>query len=152
MIRKNKISGFTLVELMVVIGIVGVLVKMSATSFLIYRSKAAYAVAENTVRNAILAAEGSLVNTDNPPASFSYTTQSTSGGVTDPTMAAFLLNYQIPRNVLFGASYDNTCDNSGCEYFKLEAKHCSGTKFPRYIRYGDGFDIYVEDLPAIGCI
>ena len=147
--RSEK--GFTLIELLTVIVIIGILAGLGITSFGVYRSSAAYAVANKTIRDAQISMEAGLTNEDDPPPAVALTTQHVQGPVQDPNAAQLLPAMQLPRQTSFAVSYDPDCLDPGCESASLQVRHCQGDEFVRYVRYGDGAWDYLEHLAGTGC-
>lgn len=61
--RKNNQKGFTLVELMIVVAIIGILAAIAIPQFAAYRAKAFNSAAESDLRNFKTAMEASLADT-----------------------------------------------------------------------------------------
>ncbi|MEZ4754563.1 MAG: type II secretion system protein [Bdellovibrionota bacterium] len=146
--RKEK--GFTLIELLIVTALIGVLSSMAMTGFSVYRASAAYAVVERTVSSARTAAEAGLSDADNPPAAVALTSVNTQGPL--PGAAGdYLVGMQVPSNVKVEVEYDPTCTTALCQSELVEVKHCWGNEFARWIRYGDGVDILLQNVAGEGC-
>lgn len=64
--RKNGEKGFTLIELMIVIAIIGILAAIAIPQFLQYRIKSYNAAANTDIKNAYTAAQAYFI--DNPAA------------------------------------------------------------------------------------
>lgn len=144
--------GFTLIELLTVIAIIGVLASLSMSGFSLYKASAAYAVASQTLHGARNALEAALSDPDNPPAAVELDSQEAPGPIADPVARRLLLGMQLPRNVKLSYGYDPTCLDSACAYESyLQANHCSGKEFVRWIRFGDGVEIMLDHVRGDGC-
>lgn len=147
---KNS-RGFTLIEMLVVVGILGVLAHLALTSLYVYRSKAAYSTLQITMKNTRNAAEASLIDPEHQPPAVALVSQNVPGPLSDPAAAAFLPGMQIPKNIKFQVSYDPACDDGGCVASFVEIKHCSGKEYMQWLRFGDGMDMPLEPIAGDGC-
>ena len=147
--RSQK--GFTLIELLTVIGIIGILAGLGIASFAVYKSSAAYGVASATLRDGRTFMEAGLNNYDDPPASVALYTQSSQGPLNDAAAAALMPGMMVPRNVKFQISYDADCASDSCMTALIQANHCQGEQFVRYVKFGDGSETLMENQAGSGC-
>ncbi len=143
-------SGFTLLELLVVMTMIGILSYLGLTSFYVYKSDAAYSVAESVLRNARVAVEASLNDIDNPPAAVDLV-QTASGKITNQSASQYLPGMQLPKNIKITVVYDPSCAEAGCQSDFLEVRHCLGKEYLQWVRFGDGTEAQLNHLAGVGC-
>ena len=147
--RSEK--GFTLIELLVVVCLLMILSGLGIQTMHTYRSKAAYSVGESTLHSARTALEAGLNNTDNPPPSIELFTQASQGPIANAAAAALLPAMVMPKHVELQASHDADCTEGACMSDMIQAKACQAEEYLRWVRFGDGIDIYMEHQPGGGC-
>ncbi len=109
MATKRSVKGFTLIELMVVIAIIGILAIIAIPNFLAYRARAYNAAANGDGRNAFTAAQAFFH--ENPDASITSVA----------TLAAYGFRETTDMSVLVGGTQDTltivTYHNAGDKTF-----------------------------------
>ena len=143
--------GFTLIELLTVVAIIGVLGSIALTNFYIYRHKAAYGVIQSAVKNVQLAAESGTSDPDRLPAAVPLTAQTTPGLLSSALASQFLPGMMLPKNIKFQVSWDPSCITSACVAGFAQLNHCSGLEYLQWLKYGDGTDLILENIPGSGC-
>lgn len=150
-IKMRSEGAFTLIELLTVIGTIGLLAALGLTSFNVYKANAAYASVETTMINARNAVEAGISDPDNLPPAVALVSQKAQGSIQDNAAANFLPGMMLPSKMKFQASYDPTCVDAACQSEFLEAKHCWGKEYMRWVRFGDGVEMYLDHISGIGC-
>ena len=147
---KGSQKGMTLVELITVIGIVGVLVGSLVPIVNEYRYKARYAIAVQALRDAFLTS-GSAHSRETAPPSFNGFQQVQQGRVQDPSAAQLLEGYQNPEGAKISGDYTGACQDGGCQQLFLQVAHCKGKEYAQLVQFGDGSYVWVEHIGGAGC-
>ena len=108
-LRKKDQKGFTLIELMIVIAIIGILAAIAIPQFTSYRMRSFHAAATSDLRNAATAQEAYFVDTGE------YT-------ATTSTLIGATYNLYLSKNVVFAIPAVTT---SG---YTMTSSHPSGNK------------------------
>jgi len=143
--------GFTLIELLVITVLIGILASLSLTSFQLYRASAAYRVSQITMHDARNAIEAGTSDVSNIPAAVAPTSQRAQGPVANAAANRLLPGFIVPHNTSFSVSFDPTCVTAACQYESLQVRHCQAQQYSRWIRYGDGVDVLLENISGSGC-
>ena len=140
--------GFTLLELLTVIGLIAVLSLLSLKAFQTYVSNAAYASVESTLNSAMVAAEASQSDPNNLPPALGWYFQDTQGNITDSGAAQYLLGLKLPAKTMLSAFFDPECSGMGCLQDFVQVQHCRADQYAFWARWGDGFSTVVRNLPG----
>ncbi len=150
-IPNSRERGFTLIELLVITVLIGILASLSLTSFQVYRASAAYRVAQITMHDARTSIEAGTSDVSNVPAAVALTSQRSQGPVSNMAANRLLPGFVVPHNTSFTVSFDPACVTAACEYETLQVRHCQAQQYTRWIRYGDGVDVLLENISGSGC-
>ena len=112
--RESTSSGFTLLELIVVVAVLGILVAIAIQQFAIFRSRAVDAAMRSDLKNAALAMESYYGEFLEYPASVSAIQlvgfRKTSGitlTITVPSSSTFTLNAAMPKGTQPSYTFDS---------------------------------------------
>ena len=142
--------GFTLIEMLTVIGILGVLAYLTLTSLAVQRANAANKSAITSLGNARIALDAAMAEPDAVYPSVSII-QTSQGPISDPDAAQLLPAFQVTHKTAFTYFHDPACDNASCTTDEIIVKHCYGSSFALFSRYGDGTEVYLDQIPGAGC-
>ena len=135
--KKRGEAAFTLIELMVSIGIVGVLASLSVFNLLEFRDRSEKAFVNETLHHAFTTLEVGVSEEElRNSSTFRSIYHSTTGPITDPD-APFIAPAYVPpsRRVLSQFWFDPACEVNCWKYFALIKacrKNANGTYYYRY--------------------
>lgn len=148
--RYQSESGFTLIELLVTTAIIMVLSGISIQTFREYKARAAYSVADQTLRMARTSLESSLAEPDAVFASVSAA-QSSAGAISDPSAYALFSSLRLPKNIKIQMYHEPTCADSSCIQQSIQVNHCQGLKYVNWTRFGDSIELLQQQVNGAGC-
>jgi len=148
--HRYEESGFSLIELLTVIGTIGILAAIMTSGFSVYRASAAYAVASSAFHSARNALEVSLSDADNLPSPVGLETTSGPGGVAAP-LRGILPGMQLPKQTKISMSYDPACITDSCTESQITVKHCQAREYVTWSRFGDGVEMLLQHVSGAGC-
>jgi prepilin-type N-terminal cleavage/methylation domain-containing protein len=139
-----KQKGFTLIELITVIGIIGVLAAISLTGFILYRQNAAIAVLNRLSSDTTSDVEAAFAQGDVELPAVSDYSQNEPGPISDSTARQILGAVVVPRQVTYNITVDPTCMDAGCIAANLSLYHEKSDRHVTTIRTGDGIWVSAE--------
>jgi len=144
-------KGFTLIELLTTTSIIGILAGISIQSFAVYRDNAEYSRAQSTLRHGETAVQAALVVPDISLPAVAMMSQAVPGEFADADARQIVPGLVIPKNVRVHLYNDPACDNGACIAQFMQVNPCNGTKYANWTRMGDGEELYVGQIPGVGC-
>lgn len=150
-LKKQNQRGFTLIELLTTIGIIAILGGLSIQIFREYRQRATYAVVEQTLKDARTAVEAGYADADNLPPAIPLTVLSVPGPPAVASAARLLPGFSVPKASKVRVSFDPECTDFSCEQVFLQVRHCGGSEYASWIRFGDGTELTLPEIAGRGC-
>ena len=149
--RKNAARGFTMIELLIAIAIIGILASLALTSFTIYREDAEYSKAESDLRNSRTAMEAG--SQDLPDGySLALTYSDITGGVLANPLSEVMPEGASSRDVRLGASYESCAGGAPGDLNQfIIASSCKANRSISYSRFCNGLEVIIPELP-FGCV
>jgi len=150
-VRIRSERGFTLVELLTVVAILGVLAKLALSAFSVYRGKAEFSKAASLYTDARTA---SAAGEEDLGASYSmaFTESTSSGSPLAGSLASFFPNITMAKDVVLGASVSPCSSSTMDPNIIISVKPCRGDgKHIEYIRFCDGSDSTDFTSAGNGC-
>ncbi len=141
-------TGFTLIEMLVVVLLIAILSYLSMTTFDVYRAKAAYASVESTLHSAVNAAEASQTDAQRLPPAVAWYYQNSQGSPSDPAAAEYLAGLRIPGKTCIWATYNPSCFEMACLSDFVMVAHCMAEESAQWMRWGDGWSATIRNLPG----
>ena len=142
-------DGMTLADLLVTIGIIGILAAIAIQEFGVYRQRVNYVLSEETLRDARTALEGSNIDEANGAGGMQVAWLNKPGK--PPTAAArrLLPGYVVPQRSDILVLKNPTCGNAMCLKEYIRARNCNADKYLYWYRFGNGIELTVRDVPAL---
>ena len=153
--RKQQLifqRAFTALELLAFFAIVCLLISLTISGLALYRSQAAYSVAQATLKSACSAIKSATSDPGNLHLAVSPAqTVRTSGFVKAAPAQALFSGVQLPKSIALQISYNPACQDSSCIETFLSVRHCRGRQYLYWFRRGDGLEQLVERVKGQGC-
>ena len=149
--RIRSERGFSLIELLTVVVIIGVLAKMSLSAFTVYKGKAEFSKAASLYTNARTSATAGEEDLGDAY-SMSFTESTSSGAPLAGSLSSFFPNITMAKDVVLGASI-SPCAGAGLDpNLIISVKPCRGNgKHIEYVRFCDGSDSTDFSSAGNGC-
>jgi prepilin-type N-terminal cleavage/methylation domain-containing protein len=145
-------AGFTLIELLITVATLGALAGIMLTSYQVYRENAEYALAEQTLRDALTAFETGDADAA-PGTVLPMTATGRNGGPVAGALAAILPGAVTPREVVVEALY-NHCDTTSGPFDlrgMIISTPCRASTRAQWVSFCGGFQIRNAHMPSPGC-
>ena len=145
---SSEQGGFTLLELLMSLVIIGILATLFTIAAGIYRSKAYYAISEQMLQQAKVALEAGMAETEGAPSSFMSIWQNTPGPITDFYTENVALGFVNPDNAVIYIDHLDTCSTDWCLVNWIRARHCDSNEYVYWYRFYNGVEMTYRHVNA----
>ena len=149
--RTKSEKGFTMVELLTVVAIIGILAKMALSGYSVYKGKAEFSKAASLYTNARTAAAAGEEDLGEA-FSMAFTESTSSGSPLAGAMSSYFPSITMAKDVILGASVSPCAGVSLDPNVIISVKPCRGDgKHIEYVRFCDGTDSVDFSSAGNGC-
>ncbi len=151
-LKQQREQGFTMIELLISISIIGILASLALTSFSIYRENAEYTKAESDLRNSRVAMEAGTQDISGA-FSLALSYSGTAGGNVPAPLDSVMPQAVTSSDVRLGVAYDSCPVGAGAGAVEqyIISSSCKGRKSVSWTRFCDGMEVTIPELP-FGCV
>ena len=149
--RLHQQRGFTIIELLTVMGLMGVLASTSLSTFHSLKDRSYIAVTQQTVRDSKTALSAALLELSLEDTDSINTVLNMPGIPSGQDVVRLLPGFRMPQGVELTLENNPLCTTTGCVVHSIVANSCPGKRMSLWERYGDGSEVLLQELPSPGC-
>ena len=147
----SKPFGGVVTQLLSILSFLILLAVILVASFLILQRKSLHKVAEQAVKESRLALSAALTELSLQRTPPHFIVLKDSNKPLDSVTSRLLPGFRLPPKVELTFSNNPNCNYSGCTIHSIVANSCEGKRLILWERFGDGSELYLDDLPSSGC-
>ena len=147
--KRRLAKGFTLVELLVTIGIVGVISLLALQGMFIYRDNAYHGVAMDMMAQTRVALEAGKIDGESWSSVLTFD-QTSAGTASNGDGSTLLPGFSLPGDIRIYIRHDPACSTQLCIEDSLLVRHCKVDKQITVIGTYGGIGTYNDNVAASG--
>ncbi len=136
--KNNNQSGFSLIELLTVVALIGILSSIATQAFTLYKDKAQHSSAITLFNQLRTSLEGGKIESESFPEEIMEVAQQEAGTASGEYGQTLLKGLVIPPLHKIYVRHDPTCEDDLCLEDVVSVRHCQSSKIVTFSQFHSG--------------